>query len=262
MQPIRVLFLTALCALPLASSAATTPALTTSGRLLDLTQSYAFFSNGDAYPLAPQVVIQDARTHRRLTVDEDVTAQYAQASFSENGQIVELDMSSTPLPNVTGGKPPDDVRRFAVAASAPKPNPEFGNQEGFTGEPVLVVFLVEVPPSTSFTDAVYFSTQASGWDPMEMRMDRVDALHFRITRTLASGTKFVYRYTRGTWRSAERQENGLEGPPHTYIVQNLDVARRKDTVYHWGDENPSGGTIPGPNAIPTPQTGRPFQFRQ
>jgi hypothetical protein len=230
------------------------------GRLLDVAHGYCFFSNGDAYKLDPAAAIVDQKTGRALQADDNLTSRYALATFASNGSVTQLAVADTPFaPQNT----PTDVHTFAVSASAPKANPDLiDHHNGYTGEPVLVIFTVEVPPTTALTDSIFLSTEASGWDPMAMKMDRIDALHFRITRTLASGTKFVYRYTRGTWRSAERQENGLEGAPRAYTVQNLDVARRRDVVYHWSDENPSGGNLPGPDSVPTPQSGRPFQFTQ
>lgn len=250
--------------MPVASPAAApiatpVPPITYTDRLLDLSHGYIFFSNGDAYQLEKNAILADAQTHSALNGD-DVTARYGLAFFASDGKVVKLDVSDKPF----AAQPlQNEAHQFAIVASAQKPNPDLADHhDGFTGEPVLVVFTVEVPPTTGFNDSIFLSTEASGWDAMAMKMDRIDALHFRITRTLASGTHFVYRYTRGTWRSAERQENGLEGAPRKYVVQNLDVARRKDTVYHWSDENPSGGNLPGPNAVPTPQTGRPFQFSQ
>jgi hypothetical protein len=236
---------------------APSPAMQFSGRLLDLARGYCFFSTGDAYRLAPGALIIDQATGQPLRAD-DVTTRYGLASFAPDGSVTRLEVANRPFPPLS---PPSGAGAFAVTASAPQPNPELIDlHNGYTGEPVLVIFTVEVPPTTGLTDAIYLSTEASGWDPLAIKMDRIDALHFRITRRLASGTKFVYRYTRGSWRSAERQENGLEGAPRTYVVQNLDVARHRDTVYHWGDENPSGGALPGPDAVPTPENGRAFQF--
>lgn len=241
-----------------ATSAKTTqaqPLTTITGRLLDIQRGLVFFSSGNAYRLAPDASILDVASGKPF-IGDNVTGDYGQAGFAADGSIHRLLIGthSLPLNNESS------VKNFAVALTGPKPNPELTGEEGFSGQPVLVTFTVQVPPTTSFTDSIYLSTEASGWDAMAIRMDRIDVLHYRITRRLASGTRFVYRYTRGSWRSAERGRNGLEEAPRTYLVRNLDVARRDDTVAHWSDENTTGTTPVTPDAIPTPFNGRPFSI--
>ena len=146
----------------LPTPAPTASPLSFSGRLLDLAHGYVFFSNGDAYQLATNATITDLHTTHAL-VDDDVTARYGLAIFSPDGKVTHLDVGdkaiSTPNQNA-------DTSRFAVVASAPKPNPDLvDHHDGFTGEPVLVVFTVEVPPTTGFNDSIYMSTEASGWGP-------------------------------------------------------------------------------------------------
>ena len=109
---------------------------------------------------------------------------------------------------------------------------------------------------TPLTDSVYISTDASGWLANAYRMDRVDALHYRITQTFQSGTRFLYRYTRGSWQSAERGQNGLEVTPREFLVKNGDVQSISNIVYHWGDENSNARDLG--NAIPTPYQPIPF----
>jgi pullulanase len=122
---------------------------------------------------------------------------------------------------------------------------------------VLVTFTVQVPPRTPFGDTVYLATDISGWSATAIRMDRIDALHYRVTQTFKSGTHFLYRYTRGSWQSAERGQNGLEVPPREFLVRNADTQSVTNVVYHWGDEDPTAPDLG--NAIPTPFQPIPFK---
>jgi hypothetical protein len=119
------------------------------------------------------------------------------------------------------------------------------------------VFEITVPPTTSFTDAIYISTDASDWNPTAIRLDRVDAYKYRALRYFASGTKFAYRVTRGSWNSVERGEDNLDPPPHQFFVREVDSLVARVTVYHWSDENPTAQGA-GPNSIPTPFNPSPF----
>ena len=39
---------------------------------------------------------------------------------------------------------------------------------------VAVAFVVTVPPTTPLNDDVYISTDASGWNPQAIKLDRID----------------------------------------------------------------------------------------
>jgi hypothetical protein len=178
---------------------------------------------------------------------------------------VELALSQRKLPDDASY---DDAtviglrREYAVALSPERPNPDLARPAsgagsvGFTGGNVRIVFVVEVPPKTPFGDSVYISTDKSGWTATAIRLDRVDALHYRVSIDEPSGTKLFYKYTRGSWRSAERGENGIEGKPRLLIVQNLDVETRRDTVASWGDEDQFAPDLGG--GVPTPFNPVPF----
>jgi hypothetical protein len=233
-----------------------------SGQILDLRAGFVFFTTGDGFRLDPTYRTVDARTGGATALPA-ITRTYARASFDpSNGRVVELALSRSPLPIQASL---NDVRRFAVALSTPYPNPDLipasaggpSSNEPYSGRSVLVRFTVQVPPTTPISDDVYLSTDQSQWDPMAAKLIRVDALHYRIDRSFASGTKLSYRYTRGTWTSAERGQDGLEGPPRTFIVPESDTKNRTDVVYHWSDENQSA---PGsaPNALPTLFNPNPF----
>ena len=240
------------------------------GQILDAQSGFVFFTTGDGFRIDSNAPILDYQT-KTATALQIRPRLFARATFNPaNGHITELQLSKKALP------PEGDlnsVRRFAVAVSPVKPNPDLApptpsavaragttsplSREPLTGRPVIVTFTVQVPPSTPFTDAVYISTDLSGWNPQAIRMDRIDALHYRAVRRLSSGTIFFYRYTRGSQATAERGENGVEGAPRRLEILNLDVKDKDDVVYHWGDEALSGQ--PGnPLAVPTPYNPNPF----
>jgi hypothetical protein len=223
------------------------------GQLLDAQAGYVFFTTGDGFRLAPGVKIDDPAGGP--TTLKPATRVYARAAIDTgNGQIVELALSTRALPAEASYQ---DIRGFAIALSTQAPNPDLGGGEGFNGKDVEVVFTVEVPPKTPFGDTVYLATDVSGWSATAIRMDRIDALHYRAQTRFRSGTHFLYRYTRGSWRSAERGQNGLEAPPRTFVVRNADVQSVDNVVYHWGDEDSSAPDLG--SSIPTPYQPIPFK---
>jgi hypothetical protein len=223
------------------------------GQILDYAGGYCFFTTGDAFRVDPGVKIVDAATGGPTKLVPE-TRVYARASFDTgNGAIVELALSGTKLPDEAAY---DSIKKFAVALSTEAPNPDLGIGEGFNGKPVPVTFIAEVPPKTPFTDQVFLATDASGWSATAIRMDRVDALHYRVTRSYSSGTRLLYRYTRGSWQSADVAQDGQAMKPRLLIVKNADVRVVRDIVYGWQDENrflPDNGS-----GLPTPFNPVPF----
>ncbi len=241
---------------PLSATATPSPSgrvVEWSGQILDDRAGFVFFTTGDGFRLSHNVTFTDAKTGGPTTLAPQ-TRVYARAGFdSGNGDVVSLALSKTPLPNAAAYA---DVKKFAVALSPTVPNPDLGHTTaGFSGRAVYVEFTVEVPPRTPFSDPVYLATDVSGWSATAIRMDRVDALHYRVAQVYRSGTRFLYRYTRGSWRSSERNQAGQEPRPRQLLVQNVDVQPVRDIVYAWGDEDQFapdlGQTIPTPfNPIP------------
>lgn len=227
------------------------------GQILDVAAGFVFFTTGDGFRMAPDVRYVDYKTGGPTTLVAK-TRTYARASFDPaSGRVTELSLSRSPIPAEASY---EEIKRFAIVASAPKTNPELAAKEGITGRPVLVTFTVLVPTSTQLADIVYMQTDQSGWAPNAIRLDRIDALHYRVTLRLASGTNFLYRYTRGSTQSVESGRNGMEIKPRALIVQNLDAKNQDDIVYNWSDQNPAGNGPPGPDSIPTPfnPNGQPF----
>jgi hypothetical protein len=128
-----------------------------------------------------------------------------------------------------------------------------------TARPLVaaVTFEVLVPPSTLPTDQVYLSTNESGWNALAIRMDRVDALHFRAVVGVPVGGTFRYVYTRGNSPTIERGANGLTRSPRALAVDDASARTVHDAVQHWGDD--AGNTrLPAPQVTPTPFNPAPF----
>jgi hypothetical protein len=233
---------------------------TFTGQVLDIRNGYVYFGTGDAFKIQPAVRVVDYFTGMATTIAPK-TKMWAKATLDkQSGTIIELAITNKTLKTSATY---NDVayndlhNKYVIVKSTPVADPVLANQVFNSGKPVLVTFSVEVPPSTLLTDSVFISTDASNWTPNAIRMDRVDALHFRLTRNMASGTKFTYKYTRGTWNQVERGRDGLEPPPREYVVKEADAQVQRDYIYFWSDQNPSQPQV-GPDSIPTPFNPNPF----
>jgi hypothetical protein len=246
------------------------PSIVVSGQLLAYQDGYVFFTTGDGFRVAPGVVLKDAKTGAAATIAPGPRV-WARATFDASGTVTELDLSRAPLPPEGSFA---DVTRFAVALSTPVPNPDLlrnietpspgaenptlASVVSFNGRPVLVTFIVQVPPNTPWTASVYITNDVSGWNAQAIPMDRIDALHYEITRRYNSGTIFRYIYDRGTFQSQETAQNGLQRTPRQLIVTNADVRVIRDTVYAWQDSVSGGVQQLQPQIMPTPYNPAPF----
>jgi len=260
---VRRITATAVALLTIVLIAATAPSIAVTGQLLAYQDGFVFFTTGDGFRAAPNLAIRSLSGGATTLVP--APRVWARAHFDPTGTITELDLSRDPLPQEGSF---GDVARFAVALSSPVPNPDLSPAtpgpgaplaatQHFSGRPVLVTFIVQVPPNTAFNASVYITTDASGWNPQAIPMDRADALHYQITRRLNSGTIFRYLYDRGSFQSQESAENGMQRTPREIIVTDADVRVLRDTVYAWTDAL-NGTFNQQPNAVPTPYNPAPF----
>jgi hypothetical protein len=242
-------------AAPAASAAASPPSnlVTYVGQLLDYRNNYVYFTSGDAFPAIELPRIIDYMTSQPTSVRPQAK-MFAQATFDPaTKKIIQLAITTHRLVMSQSLGP---ASAYVVVGSTPAPAPEIAG-EAITGKQVAVVFEVTVPPTTNFTDSIYISTDSSDWNPTAIKLDRVNAYLYRALRYFASGTKFAYRVTRGSWNSVERGEDNLDSAPHQFFVREVDSLAARVTVYHWSDERgQSLGT--GPNSIPTPFNASPF----
>ena len=92
---------------------------------------------------------------------------------------------------------------------------------------------VFVPPRTPPGDDVYISTERSGWSPSEVRMDRVDARHFRLVLRLHRGARVAFRITRGSFGTTER--DAARALPPAHVALGEPDAHAAITVAAWAD---------------------------
>jgi hypothetical protein len=234
------------------------PIVRFTGELLDVRNGYVFFTTADAFKASPDLKIVDFDSGGPTQL-VPAPRLYARATLDPaTGAIVELALTKRKLPTDAAYQQAyEQAHSYAVKGSPRENAPELAHQARMTGRPVAVTFLVQVPPTTPLTDSVYISTDASGWIANAMKMDRIDALHYRLTRTYASGTMFAYRYTRGSWNSVEVGEDGLQGDAHAFLVPEVDAKLQRDNVFRWSDQNPAEPNV-GPDSIPTPFNPNPF----
>ena len=230
-------------------AAATPPSnlITYTGQLLDYRNNFVYFTTGDAFPAIELPRIIDALTGQPTSVAPRAK-MFAQATFDPaTKKIIQLAITTKRLQPSEGL---GAASAFVVVGSTPAPAPEIAGQN-LTGKQVAVAFEVTVPPTTTFTDQIYISTDSSDWNPTAIKLDRVDAYKYRALRYFASGTKFSWRVTRGTWNSVERGQDNLDSPPHQFFVREVDSLVASTTVYHWSDERGNSQGV-GPQSLPTP----------
>lgn len=92
---------------------------------------------------------------------------------------------------------------------------------------------VFVPPRTPPGDDIYLSTERSSWSPSEVRMDRVDARHFRLILKLHRGARVAFRVTRGSFGTIER--NAARALPPAHVASGEPDARVRVDVAAWAD---------------------------
>ncbi|MDB5042384.1 MAG: hypothetical protein JWN27_3110 [Candidatus Eremiobacteraeota bacterium] len=98
---------------------------------------------------------------------------------------------------------------------------------------VNVEILVTVPPRTPPADDIYVSTERSNWSPNEVRMDRVDARHFRLTLQVHRGASIAFRVTRGSYGTLERDAS--RALPRAHVAAGEPNGRVEVDVAAWAD---------------------------
>ena len=241
---------------PTAAPAAPTPPsnlVTFTGQLLDYRNNFVYFTTGDAFPAVEAPRIIDALTGQPTSVAPRAK-MFAQATFDPaTKKIIQLAITTKRLQasETLGAASGVRGRRLVAGTGAGDRRAEPHREE------VAVAFEVTVPPTTTFTDQIYISTDSSDWNPTAIKLDRVDAYKYRALRYFASGTKFAWRVTRGTWNSVERGQDNLDSPPHQFFVREVDSLVASTTVYHWSDERGNSQGV-GPQSLPTPYNPSPF----
>jgi hypothetical protein len=224
------------------------------GQLLDVRNGYVYFATGDAFKLAPAPRIADFDTGKPTALQPRAKL-FARAVLDPATKlVVELDLTTHRVaPDVAYAT----VTQYSATKAVTERAPEIVGQN-ITGREVAVEFVVTVPPTTAVNAEVYISTDYSGWNPQAIKLDRIDGRRYRAIRRFASGSKFAFRVTRGSWNSVELGPTGIQPTPHPYFTKEVDAQSATVTVYSWSDDRGNGPQPAQPGAIPTPYNPNPF----
>lgn len=250
----------ALVAATVIGASAQAAATVVTAQILDYEKGYIFFTTGDGFHVAPTVTIVNVKSG--APADAPHSRDYARVTFDQNGVVTKLELSRTKLP------PEGDlsaVRRFAIALSTPAPNSDLSPRQANNspcanvrpGKSVTLNITVQVPPTTPLTDTVYMTTDQSGWNAQAYRMDRRDALHYRLQLKLLSGVILRVLFDRGSIQSVQVGQDGIEQDPYQICIGDEDAQTFTKTIYHWADQQ-AGASIPIPQTFPTPYNPAPF----
>jgi hypothetical protein len=225
------------------------------GQLLDVRNGYVYFTSGDAFKLADAPRIADYDTGKPTTL-QPRPKLYARAILDPaTKQVVELDLTTRRLPS--DAQYAEVAQTYTQTKPATQKAPEIVGKR-LTGRDVAVSLTVTVPPTTPLNADVYLSTDAGGWNPREIKLDRIDGQRYRAVRHYASGTQFAVRATRGSWNSVGRDKFGLEAKPQSFSVPEVDAIGYDIIVYSWSDDRGNAPQQAAPGAIPTPFNPNPF----
>ncbi|MDB5028229.1 MAG: hypothetical protein JWO66_1918 [Candidatus Eremiobacteraeota bacterium] len=140
---------------------------------------------------------------------------------------LDADNRATPQRLTADALPASKIPRAAYAIA---PETARDADETQLVESTIDVF---VPPRTPPADDIYLSTERSSWSPSEIRMDRVDARHFRLALRLHRGARVAFRVTRGSFDTTER--NAARAIPAAHVAVGEPAAHVTVTVAAWAD---------------------------
>ncbi|HTD35387.1 MAG TPA: hypothetical protein VK665_17095 [Candidatus Elarobacter sp.] len=143
------------------------------------------------------------------------------------GISLDAENRATPRKLAPGALPAAKIPRAAYAIA---PAAERDADETQQVDSTIDVY---VPPRTPPSDDIYVSTERSGWSPSEMRMDRVDARHFRLVLKLRRGARVAFRVTRGSFGTTER--NAARALPPAHVAAGEPNAEVRVDVAAWAD---------------------------
>ncbi|HEX3469432.1 MAG TPA: hypothetical protein VHT05_15225 [Candidatus Elarobacter sp.] len=125
---------------------------------------------------------------------------------------IELDADGRATPRkLAAGEQPQPAAKIPRTAYVLAPAAETDADETAL---VTTTIDVIVPPRTPPGDDIYLSTERTSWSPAEVRMDRVDARHFRLALKLHRGARLAFRVTRGSYGTTERDASRALPPAH------------------------------------------------
>ncbi len=211
--------------------------LLVNGQVIDLERSFIVFSSGDAFRLSSKVTVVEDSTGKAPSFALDPGFYAVVTLDTSSAQVIEVRVSRHPLAR---GMPVAQVpHQYVAEASTSAPNPDLAPKKSAysskLSSSVLVDVTVQVPPNSPYTEDVYMATDSSGWNAQAIKLQRVDGLHFHIQVQLKGGTEFHYLFTRGSWKSVERDRAGLERRAREFYVPGGDAQTITNTVFRWAD---------------------------
>ena len=107
---------------------------------------------------------------------------------------------------------------------------------------VFVTFIVTVPENTPESDTVFIAGTMNNWDPGsgegsssdDLPMTKISANQWQLTLSLSPNNSYEYKYTRGSWNSVEKDEQGNEIDNREVHVPFYAITIN-DTVSTWRD---------------------------
>lgn len=122
--------------------------------------------------------------------------------------VLDAENRAQPQPLDATARPPAEIPRAAFVLAPAAEN------DANDASLVTVTIDVTVPARTPPGDDIYLSTERSGWSPSEIRMDRVDARHYRLALRLRPDARVAFRITRGSYGTMERDASRALPPAH------------------------------------------------
>lgn len=109
---------------------------------------------------------------------------------------------------------------------------------------VSVTFAVTVPTFTPPEDTIFLAGNMNEWDPgsgegsseNDLPMTQISEFDWEIVLSLSQDSTYEYKYTRGSWLSVEKDENGNEIDNRTIHVGEINTSTI-DTVATWRDSD-------------------------
>ncbi len=211
---------------PPAPSTAATPAplgeILVRGRYLVCENGFIVLTNGAAFRLADGTAAVSGKLGQTIRLHVDPSTHQVRSVDLSPRDVLPGEAESGKLP-----------AGFATAtAQTPPPRAPGSPAEGAA---VTVTIVVRTPDDTPLGDDIYLSTERTAYNPAELRLVRRDSRYWTLDLSLPAGSTLRYRFTRGSFATAERDRAGALIPPHVLVASP--GLRQDDTVERWADRN-------------------------
>jgi len=171
--------------------------------VLALTSQFLVVSGGDALRVSPHCICAKLAPGTNAIV-----------ALDPSGAVVELRRAGGAADQRASEKLPPS----AVVVD-PRSSRALHAAEAAT-HTVTITLDVQVPADTPPGDDLYVSTDRSGWNAAELRMQRVDPTHWSIQLRLPDGQPLLYRYSRGSFPTLEADRSGQLAPARKIVAKD------------------------------------------